>query len=614
MLGATKLLHRINPPASHSDPAITALKEELRVERKRADSLMNENLQLRSKLAEEVRCLKTKLATEKQMYSVLRKSFTMKTVEECWRGMSPELPDFEANLRCEIKKLERRAINLEAENTATTTKNQALAIELEEMKDQRVKGRQTRSAIETEAVKAQLEEVCKYLESICDENKHLKAQIKARESSLQAVIDKLKSEHEGLCTELASYSDLMRSERHKFEVKLSDLSEWNLKLSHDLDDANAKVRQYCKVEVELRNLLIEEESNYAELKSQCKALKYQLKNKDRSIERLESEITKEAEDEFLASEALKRSKKENIQLKNELRTIKANYEATDGSLEDLRNQLSLATKEVRMQKKDLATKAEEIQCLMEELDISRETVKGLKEALARHKEDYSRQYGERIRTLQNEKRELEERMKDYHDETSDTKSLFEHTSLHDELAQLDDYKPVGNLFNSFGDTNKVEMLKAELAEKETLIEALTKSRDELQANNDKLNKQLIKAMRQLTDLEQSKEIEVGRYRVLVRELETQKSCTDATELHVKIVDLHAEIDNLNKELLANQLANADETKKLKVALRDAEFKLGEARMQYYEAIKELKELKQLKFEETQTKGAMTRLSSIFKRT
>mmetsp|Transcript_10786 Transcript_10786/g.21103 ORF Transcript_10786/g.21103 Transcript_10786/m.21103 type:complete len:409 (+) Transcript_10786:608-1834(+) len=407
----------------------------------------------------------------------------------------------------------------------------------------------------------------------------------------------------------------MRAERAKYDEKLNELTEANMKLSQDLDNANARIRFCGKVENELKNSLSEMESNYSDLMSELKTVKFQLKNKDRSIERLESEITKEADEENLASQALKASKKENIQLKNELRTLRANYEATEGSVEELRTQLSVVTKEIRSVKKEVAKKQEEIQCLMEELDISRETTKELKEKMGKYKEECSRQYNDRIKTLQNEKKELEDRLKEIHDETSDTKSLFEHPSLHEELANLEDFKPerVSCLFNSFGDNKKVENLKAELAEKESMIESLTKSKDELQTNLNKANKQLFKAMRQLTDLEQSKEAEVTRFRGLVREMQSQKSGEDSTELHMKIMELQSEVDRLNKEVELTHLATADEIKKLTLALRDAEFKGAETRMQYYEAIKELKVLKQHTLEETQTKGALHRISSIFKR-
>lgn len=461
----------------------------------------------------------------------------------------------------------------------------------------------------------QLEEICKHLEAICLENKSLKAQSPQREANLQGIIDHLKSERDSLCNELSSYTELMKTERSKFDDKLKASTEVNLRLSQELDDATAKIRQTVKVEAELRNAMIEVEATCTELKSQLKSVTFQLKNKDRNIERLESEITKEAEDEHLASEALKLSKKENIQLNNELRTLKANYEATESSVEDLRTQLSAITLDLRAMTKELSRKTDETQSLMDELDIAKETNKELKERLAKVKEDYSRQYTDRIQTLQDEKRELEDRLKEVHDETSDTKSLFDNPSLREELSQLDDFKPaqVSRLFNSFGDNKKLETLKSELAEKDSLIESLTKSRDELQASLTLINKQLFKATRSIADLEQSKSAEIDRLKALVSDLQSQKPGQDVGELQFKIIELQGEIQQLAKELTSSKLQSSEEIKRLTVALRDSEFKGAEIRMQYYEAIQELKVLKQQSLGGSQPKGAMSRISNLFKR-
>jgi DNA repair exonuclease SbcCD ATPase subunit len=319
----------------------------------------------------------------------------------------------------------------------------------------------------------------------------------------------------------------------------------------------------------LRSLLSEYEEKYQNLEFELKSVQRQLKCKVQSIERLENETTKETKEELTACEALKQVKKENIQLKIELKSLKAEYDASEANVEELRMQLSASYRELRLTKNDLVRRTDEIQVLTEELDISRETVKELKERIGLIEDDFTRQLVEKVKALQLE-RETEDRMTNFHDETSDTKSLFEHSSLHDEMAELVDFRPVklSSLLNSFQEYKKLETLKAELAEKQSVIESVTRAKDELQANLNKVNKHLFKVMRQLTKTEHSKEAEVSQCLEMMHEL-------------------RGEIDSLSEQIV--QQGSEESLEKL--GLSDSEIKETEESLGYSEASSDLEALR-----------------------
>jgi hypothetical protein len=139
MLAATKLLHKITGKSTKTDQIVHALKEELERERARADDLLHEMLQLKSQFSDELCSLKSKLAAEKQMSSVLRRSFTMRTVEECWDRKLPELSEVGQRLQHEIMQLERKTLDLEAENYAVEERSKSLACENDALRDSLVR-------------------------------------------------------------------------------------------------------------------------------------------------------------------------------------------------------------------------------------------------------------------------------------------------------------------------------------------------------------------------------------------------------------------------------------------------------------------------------------------
>jgi chromosome segregation ATPase len=626
MLVFGRLFHKISQGKSLADDSTDTLKEKLRTERGRGEDLTHEILNLKQKCTGDLHALKSKLACDKQISSVLRRSFTMRTVEECWNGKLTERPDFERGLRdktasdklafstsvsCglkpEITDLERRLLDLEEENYELLENNKALAAEIMAIKKSLVRTRQSKEAYERQ----QMEETCRHLEAICLENKTLRTH-KNSEVCLQSIIDSLSKDRESLCQELTTYSDLMRSERAKYEAKLNALTEASYKQSQELQDSRLKARQDDKVGEELRKSLSEMRGENERLDFQLKLLQKQLMNKDCSIERLENEISKEAEIDLLSRAALMQAKKENIMLTNELRTLKANYEASEATIDELRGKLSESNKELRGVRQIIERKADEVRSLMEELDIGRETANELKEKIGFIKEDFSKQLSGRLKAaLHDDKMEAEDCIN--HDETTDTKSLFEHSSLHEELAELVDFIParVSSLFNSFEDCKKLETLHAELMEKDAMIENLTRLKDELQCDLNMVNKHLFKVMRQLSAYDLNKEAEVSRYRELIFQLQANSDCKDLNGLQVKVLELQTEVDRLRKTL-ANE-GGAEEIERLKQAVRDSEFKVGEVRMQYFEVVKELKGLEKQLAKETKPTGAMSRIGSIFRR-
>jgi chromosome segregation protein len=393
--------------------------------------------------------------------------------------------------------------------------------------------KQCKEAYEKQTALVQLEAICKHLEVITLENKSYRAHSKQSEARLEFAITELTKERDSLHYELT-------------------------RLKHE-----------ARTAADLRSSLNEFEGQYHNLEFELKSVQRQLKSKEQSIERLENELTKETKEEFTACEALKQVKKENVQLKFELKTLKADYEASEANVEELRMQLSASFREQRLAKSDLERRTDEIQVLIEELEIYRETVKELKERIGLIKDDFTRQLVEKVKALQLE-RETEDRMTDFHDETSDTKSLFEHSSLHDEMAELVDFRPVklSSLFNSFQEYRQLETLKAELAQKQSVIESVTRARDELQANLNKVNKHLFKVMRQLTNTELSKEEEVSQCLEMMHEL-------------------RGEIDSISEQIVQQGC----EESLAKLGLSDSEIKETEESLGYSEASSDLEALR-----------------------
>lgn len=129
MLGVGRLLHKMSIATSLPDLTCDALKEEIQMDRARDDLLL-----FKVKRSSEVDSLSARLAADEMLYSVMRSSFTIKAFEECMGGMSPELTDFETELKREITGLKRKVLDLEADIYASEEKNKALGAEAEDLR------------------------------------------------------------------------------------------------------------------------------------------------------------------------------------------------------------------------------------------------------------------------------------------------------------------------------------------------------------------------------------------------------------------------------------------------------------------------------------------------
>jgi chromosome segregation ATPase len=597
------------------------------------EQLTEEIQTLKAKCAEDLTTLKAKLSAEMQISSALQRSLALRSASESLKGKQTEQVDQDVRLKVQIRQLENKALDLEADNYALEERMKSLTQENQTLQDSLVRPSQSREVLDKDKVIRQVEDLCSQLDTSHSENRHLQGQLKSKKRELKTAHDQsnrlaksvtdlnreqeiLRDELEELKAEreqiIEGQGEAVRAQRDKLDGKLESLGEVNMQLMQDLENAYSKLRYEEKRCLEVREALAVRDDEIQELKEQLLTVRSLLRNKDQSIERLESEIIKEAEDDHMTSEALRQVKKENTQLKTEVKAVKAELKETERSMDMLRDQLSTACQETRMLQKELGKKQEEAENLHEELDVSRETVKEYKDTIDVMKESFSKQIADRVKALQKEKLELEDRLNDVDQDTSDTRSLLE-PSLQDELGQLEDYKPAkaSLLFTSF-DIKRVEKLNAELLEKEHFIEVLSKSKEELQANLDTANKQLFKISKQFAALQQEKQEEVQHYRVLIQDLQSRKPNMEPTELQAKVIELQAEIDRLVNQMLISHQNWAEENYILTVSLRDAEFQTAEARMKIFEMAKELTALKQRGPEVAQhQQGAISRISNIF---
>lgn len=557
-----------------------SLQTELLLERSRVTELMRQLETLQQRSSEELAFMKSKLDEEIQISKALKRANSMKA-EVSFNGKGHE-----------VKQLERKTLDSDSDSFVKEGRITSLLLENSALKDLLVTYTQTQETMEKEKLAAQVEELCAKLEAVFSDDKLLKARLKKMKvelkdcyassnaltdevSSLTRERDFLRQEYDELRQEkeqiLDAQGGVVKAERSRLEGKLENFAEQNRRLKQDLDDAYAKLKQESKRTADVREALASRDEDIQGLKEQLQTVKSQLKTKDHSIEQLEIEINRSAQDDYQNSEALKLAKKENLQLKADVKALKTSLKDSEHNIDEIRNELARAAKEQRLLQKELGRKQEELDSLLEELDISRENVKDLKDEINNLKDEFKRQFADRVKIFQAEKLELENRLNESDIYPSGDKSLLM-PSLQDELGQLDDYRPskASMMISSFTETKRVESLKAEIADKNVLIETLTNSKADLQASLNKANKQFLKVSQQLSTLEHEKDTEIERYRLLVKDLQVRKKNLEPDDQQAKINELQAEVDLLTKQMLISHQNWADENYELSMSLRDLE--------------------------------------------
>jgi hypothetical protein len=140
-----------------------------------------------------------------------------------------------------------------------------------------------------------------------------------------------------------------------------------------------------------------------------------------------------------------------------------------------------------------------------------------------------------------------------------------------------------------------------------------RTRDTLQNHLDTANKQVLKTTKQLEALRSERETECTQYRALIKELQSRAkptepaSPTNTDELQAKVSELQAEVALLTKQMLISHQSWVDENYNSTSSLRGVQADADEARVKYYEAMKELKVLRQrVVIEESPVPGTFTR--------
>jgi hypothetical protein len=128
MLAVSKLLQKLSL-APQPDELVEELLEELQMKRGKVEDTIQDLFKLKCKYSDELRGLRTKLIQKTQVPSVLCRSFTMMTIEECLSGHLPEIPELEGRLKQEIESLEQKVLDLEAENYARAEETRSMAAE-----------------------------------------------------------------------------------------------------------------------------------------------------------------------------------------------------------------------------------------------------------------------------------------------------------------------------------------------------------------------------------------------------------------------------------------------------------------------------------------------------
>jgi hypothetical protein len=126
MLAVSKLLQKLSL-APQPDAFAEELMEELQMERVKVEDTVQDMLKLKLKLSNQLKGLRAQLIARKQVPSVLRRSFTMMTMEECLGRQLPELAKSECGLT--LKGLEQKVLDLEADNYAREQEAKIMAAE-----------------------------------------------------------------------------------------------------------------------------------------------------------------------------------------------------------------------------------------------------------------------------------------------------------------------------------------------------------------------------------------------------------------------------------------------------------------------------------------------------
>jgi chromosome segregation ATPase len=452
--------------------------------------------------------------------------------------------------------------------------------------------RQKTDELEAEVDRMTLEK-WQLTEEIQDLKAHYELQLKsvceqARQdtAALQSNADRLQQELKGLVDELADERTKVASERERRRQLMNEM--------HVKEDTVERLQE--------------------SLDSLGKTLAFGQKK----IEKLESEINREADDEYDYSERVKELTRLNSQLTNRLRERDTELQDSENERNKLEGALLIAQREAKKAQYDRKEQSSLAKRLEEELEGAKEQLRLRDERLVSIKADLQQEMTSRILELRHEKMVLEERLDELEESANHTLRSID-LSMHDELASLDDFRPTRlstpkdnrlstpREFRSlrqsqcrfFGENKQVDSLKVEIGEKEYLIKTLRTDKEGLEKKIEDMHGQVYALMSSETRLKEDYEQQVSS---LTAELKAVKGKykQQTEQMDNEIMELRADIEKLQKQTLRSAEFWADECNKLRAELSTAEQAAITAKLQYAQSATDL-EILVKKFNDSKVK-------------
>jgi chromosome segregation ATPase len=432
-------------------------------------------------------------------------------------------------------------------------------------------------------------------------------QVRATQDAAQAV-----EKSKRLKAELAENADELKFLTEKWTAERNKNSE----LVEDLHESEDKIQQ---LEEELRKLASG------------------LKNRERTIEQLEDEISKEDEGELIAGERLRELQRSHSALTQQIRERECSLRTVEHEKGSLVQQLTGLQREI----KRLTAEKKDLQDLLDsqgvELEQTLDQLRLRDDRILKVKEELQREMAQRIMELKQQKLALEERLQEVEDSV-DLRTCND-LSFHDELSQLEDFKPIGQTPKSgvrhftfesaprpvasprylslvsprnFVDTKQQDKLRLEVSEKDFLVKTLRGDNDALEEQVRELQSENFELKEKLSRLDLERLSTENYFKALLKDQNIMLTLK-LDRLEFTNIECSSELDKVQLKLMKSSQTWAEENNSLRAALKDAETLAYKSRLQYIEAATD-RDIYMKRFNElSKERSVIGRLGSIFKR-
>lgn len=372
-----------------------------------------------------------------------------------------------------------------------------------------------------------------------------------------------------------------------------------------------------------------------------------LKSRERKIEKLENEISKDDEGELMAGERLKELQRCNAMLTQQLREKEALVRGLESEKGTTLQQVAALQREL----KRLHGEKKELQDIFaskdQELEQALDQVKLRDDKIVKVKDELQKEMTQRIMELKQEKLALEERLEEMEDEVDPNHVLTEN-SFQDELAQLDDFKPLGQTPKSearhftfdetraprplasprfiglisprnfmispknFVDSKQTDKLKLELSEKDFLIKALKSDNEALEEKIKELQDSNFDLCDKLEKFEVERTSTEIYYKAMLKD-QTIMLTLKNDRLETCNMEMRSELEKTQIKLMKSSETWAEENNVLRASVTEAEMNAYISKHKYIEAATDRDIFMKRYTELAREKSLMGRIGSIFKR-